>query len=141
MRVSRSEVQRFYEIEAVRNKKAQQNKAKAAQSLVWILEDDEWAAILAILAGVPEQNEEEKFYKQRLKMIIYLLYFTGVRVSELVHCDWSHFKKVRGNWWLYVIGKGSKQGKIPINDALLIAMAEPLIGHAVGNNGYRQAQT
>ena len=107
-----------------RNKKAQKNKATAAQSLVRILEDDEWSAILTILAESPEQNEQEKFYKQRLKMIIYLLYFTGIRVSELVHCDWNHFKKVRGNWWLYVIGKGSKQGKIPINDALFIAIAE-----------------
>lgn len=89
-----------------------------------ILEDDEWAAILTVLEELPEEDALEAFKKKRLKMIVYLLYFLGLRVSELVSLNWNSFKKLRQGWWLFVIGKGGKPGKVPVNDELFIALAE-----------------
>ncbi len=110
-------------LQLIRNRKRRQD-LREKPTLERILEDDEWAAILNILEELPEQEKTARFKKKRLKLIVYLLYFLGLRVSELVSLNWNSFKKLRQDWWVFVVGKGSKMGKIPVNDELFIVLAE-----------------
>jgi integrase len=84
-----------------------------------ILETDEWHAILDVLENLPEKENKERLYKIRLKLLVYMLYFLGIRISELEQSTWQSFRKINEQWWFFVKGKGGKLGKIPVNDELL----------------------
>jgi integrase len=36
--------------------------------------------------------------------------------------SWNAFRQIENEWWFYVIGKGDKVGRIPVNDELLRAI-------------------
>lgn len=83
---------------------------------------DEWDALLDTLEQLPEGTEGEKFAKARLTFIIHILYFLGLRINELVTHNWNAFRQIENDWWFYVVGKGDKVGRIPVNDELLRAI-------------------
>ncbi len=84
-----------------------------------ILALDEWNAILNALENLPEDNRHQLDEKERLRFLVHILYFLGLRVTELVNHTWKSFRKEQDKWWFYVMGKGGKLGKIPVNDALM----------------------
>ncbi len=84
-----------------------------------ILTRDEWAAVLDTLETLPEETPHQKDEKERLRFIVHMLYFLGLRVGELVSHTWRAFRQEEGHWWFYVVGKGNKVGKIPVNDSLM----------------------
>lgn len=87
-----------------------------------ILELDEWQAILQTLKYMPEKNTREIAEKERLTFIIKILFFLGLRINELETHTWNAFRKINGDWWFLVKGKGNKLGKIPVNDELMDAV-------------------
>lgn len=87
-----------------------------------ILEDTEWQAILKALSAYPESNSRERDEKYRLEFLVKILYFLGIRISELESHKWNSFRSVEGKWWFFVLGKGDKLAKIPVNDPLLSAI-------------------
>ena len=60
----------------------------------------------------------------RNKLIVYLLLYTGVRVSELVNIKTSDFDLLTGE--LKILGKGNKYREIPLNKKLLKVLKEYL---------------
>jgi integrase len=89
-----------------------------------ILTIDEWHTMLDTLDNYPESIPSEKNEKERLKFLIAILYLLGLRVNELAtHC-WNAFRNVDNQWWFYVMGKGDKLARIPVNDELLRAMIQ-----------------
>jgi len=89
-----------------------------------ILEFDEWYTLLDTLEELPESNSRQKLDKARLRLAVYLLYFLGIRISELEKSTWNAFRELNDKWWFFVIGKGGKIGKIPVNDELLNSIKE-----------------
>lgn len=89
-----------------------------------MLSIDEWHRMLDILDQFPEQSWEEKKEKARLIFIVNILYFLGLRINELATHTWHAFRKIEDKWWFYVLGKGDKIGKIPVNDELLHAIIQ-----------------
>lgn len=89
-----------------------------------ILDSDEWYAILDTLEEMPESRPHELDEKMRLKFIIHMLFFLGLRISELTSHCWNAFRCEDGRWWFYVVGKGDKLGKIPVNDSLMETVKE-----------------
>lgn len=87
-----------------------------------ILEIDEWHALLNTLENLPDKELKEKLEKERLRFLITILYFLGLRINELATHTWNAFRKVDDRWWFFVIGKGDKHAKIPVNDELLRAV-------------------
>ena len=83
-----------------------------------ILTPDEWRAILATLDNLNETTSDEKAHKYRLRFIVMMLYFLGLRVSELTSHSWSAFQQCNGLWWFLVRGKGGKLGKVPVHHQL-----------------------
>lgn len=103
-----------------------------------ILEPDEWYAILDALESMPEATPHQIDDKMRLGFIIHMLYFLGLRISELTtHC-WNAFRCEENRWWFYVVGKGNKLGKIPVNDELLESI-KTFRRHLCFNSPYPQS--
>jgi integrase len=84
-----------------------------------ILSPRQWGLIIETLEQMPESNYTEKREKYRTKMIIAMLYYLGMRVSDLVNATWSSFKTIHDNWWIEVIGKGAKRAVLPVATKLL----------------------
>lgn len=84
-----------------------------------ILTPEDWHCMLDTLDNMPISTEGLKNEKERLKFIVHILYFLGLRVNELVTHAWNAFRKADDEWWFYVIGKGDKPGRIPVNQELL----------------------
>lgn len=89
-----------------------------------ILEEDEFQAILNAAYNLPEIPKHKSDDKQRIIFLIKILYFLGLRIHELETHTWSSFKQLQGKWWFFVLGKGNKLGKIPVNDELLSAVVQ-----------------
>ena len=89
-----------------------------------ILEIDEWHSLLDTLKNLPDEQLNEKHEKQRLQFLVTVLYFLGLRINELATHSWNAFRKIDDKWWFYVLGKGDKLAKIPVNDTLLRAIIE-----------------
>lgn len=89
-----------------------------------ILTIEEWHAMIDVMESWPESTLNEKKEKERLIFIIYMLYFLGLRVSELTSHHWNAVRKIDDQWWFYVRGKGDKIGRVPINDNLLRAIVK-----------------
>jgi integrase len=87
-----------------------------------ILEADEWHALLDTLDALTDKNTKEAQEKERLRFLITILYFLGLRINELATHTWNSFRKIDDRWWFFVIGKGDKLAKIPVNDDLLRAV-------------------
>ncbi len=88
---------------------------------VWarMLEADEWNAIQEILQNLPESSTWEQRYKTRTQLLFALLYLLGLRIHEAANATWGSFRKLNGNWWFFVKGKGGNLGHVPVNDQLL----------------------
>ncbi len=85
-----------------------------------ILNEEEWQAILCVLNNIREEDDKiEKFKKNRLKFLVYTLYFLGLRIDELSRSTWNAFRKINDKWWFFIRGKGDKLGKVPINTSYL----------------------
>lgn len=83
---------------------------------------DEWHTMLDTLENFSESTSTEKNEKARLIFLVKILYFLGLRINELATHTWNAFRKVENDWWFYVMGKGDKIGRIPVNDELLRAV-------------------
>lgn len=101
---------------------SQQKQSSTLNLQKRILEPNEWHVMLDVLDSLSEETLEQKNEKIRLTFLIKILYFTGLRINELASHYWNAFRKIDENWWFFVIGKGDKPGKIPVNDELLRAI-------------------
>jgi integrase len=86
------------------------------------LAPDEWQAMLETMDNYPEETYEQQCEKERLKFLVTILFCLGLRVSELVEHHWNAFRKHQELWWFYLVGKGGKPARIPVNDDLLRAI-------------------
>lgn len=88
---------------------------------VWerILEDDEWQVVQQVLQELPSNTKDAINTKERTKFLFALLYFLGLRISEVANSTWGAFRMIRDEWWFFVEGKGGKFGHIPVNPQLL----------------------
>jgi site-specific recombinase XerD len=83
-----------------------------------VFDDMQWAALVAELQGDDASPERE-----RERFLVALLYFLALRVGELTTHTMGDFRQVRDRWSFFVLGKGHKPAEIPVNDALLTALA------------------
>lgn len=74
----------------------------------------EWAVIAKVMA--PE-NFEQTFEGQRDRVILELLYNTGIRVSELIGLKHGAIDAIRSE--IKVLGKGNKERFIPVGSRIL----------------------
>lgn len=114
----------FNPISLMKKKNRQNVNSEQLRIRVWerILEPDEWQMLWETLLQLPEDSQESLLEKERLRFLVLILYFLGLRIHELANHHWGAFCKIRSSWWFFVKGKGDKLGKIPVNDQLLAAV-------------------
>lgn len=116
----------YHPLRLAKNLKRQNNYSEEQKIKVQerILESDELCAIIDAAYSLPDGSRHEQDDKHRIIFLIKVLFFLGLRVHELETHTWSAFRQVNGKWWCFVLGKGKKLGKIPVNDELLEAMVQ-----------------
>lgn len=66
---------------------------------------------------------EDPRHRARCRWVFTLLYLTMGRISEAIGATMGDFYRAPSRhgtvWWLHVIGKGNKEGDIPVTDELL----------------------
>jgi len=87
-----------------------------------MLSQDEWQAMLKTMHAMPEATNKERDEKARVIFLVSILFLLGLRIDELARHAWNAFRKVDDLWWFYVVGKGDKPARIPVNNALLKAV-------------------
>jgi site-specific recombinase XerD len=88
------------------------------------LELNEIHAVLDALSDYPVNNDKQKFQIIRARYIILLLFYTGLRISEVANHEMKHFIQREDRWFLRVIGKGKKLREIPVPHELLDALSK-----------------
>jgi site-specific recombinase XerD len=72
------------------------------------------------IADILRQPNRTTLEGKRDYAILFLMIFTGLRRNEVCELKKSNFQKEGKKVWLFVIGKGGKQRKIPIRNLELI---------------------
>ena len=79
------------------------------------LEQPLWAWLWQWLNQPSHSNDARLVYEgARRRFIFSFAYLLAPRVSEMANAQMSDFHEVEGRWWWRVIGKGSKQARIPV---------------------------
>lgn len=77
--------------------------------------EGEWALVQAVAEGLEWGHGWTQPAAQRLGFVLDVGYATGLRASELVGVTLGQLRvDGHGDWWLYVVGKGSKPGKVAL---------------------------
>lgn len=76
--------------------------------------------MLLAAENMPASTPSAALRRARARFLVQAFYLTAVRLSELASAD---MRSVRcddaGAWWLHVLGKGRRHGKVPVPAALL----------------------
>jgi site-specific recombinase XerD len=92
------------------------------------LELNEIHAVLNALSDYPVNNDKQIFQVIRARYIILLLFYTGLRISEVANHSMQHFIQREDRWFLRVTGKGKKLREIPVPYELLEALSQFRLG-------------
>ena len=87
-----------------------------------LLEKDSYDFLLGHLQRMPTETPRQIAHAERARWVITLYYQTALRLREVSTGNMGNFRLLRGNWWLSVIGKGNKPGKVPVTPTLLDAL-------------------
>jgi integrase/recombinase XerC len=82
------------------------------QEIIWIT-----------LNSYPLKTEKERQEYERIRWMIIFLYGTALRISELVSHTMGSIQSIGGNQWvMQVLGKGGKEGTIPMSEEVMHAL-------------------
>ena len=88
----------------------------------------EWQLIRSIADGLEWSYGWQEKAAQRLRFILDFAYATGLRASELVGATLGAIEKdSRGDYWLHVMGKGQKIGKVVLPPMAKLALEQYLV--------------
>lgn len=82
-----------------------------------------WDEVLRLVDDWPRSTARECQRYERARWVLRFLYETALRVSEAAAACEGDFQRVRGRWWLHVVGKGGVEGGIPLSDGLMADFA------------------
>ena len=91
-----------------------------SQAIERYLEQPLWAWLWQWLNQPLSSNDDRLIYEDaRRRFIFSFAYLLAPRISEMASAQMDDFHEVEGRWWWSVIGKGSKQARIPVPDDML----------------------
>jgi len=105
-----------------RRKRKLQPQADQAINQQRYLDHKTWQLLKIHLNQQPQETPKQINHYQRNQFLFHLLYLMAPRVSEVSSHSMNSFRLYRGQWWWFVLGKGEKQGKVPVGDEMLAAL-------------------
>jgi len=100
---------------AVRAEKPKTDKQKVER----FLDEETWAAFQDAIEMMPKGTKDETDQYERAKFLSSLMLFLAPRASELAAGKMNSFKSDGKLWWWHVVGKGSKEAKVPVVQDML----------------------
>lgn len=98
---------------------ARKRRPKLRAEIERYFERELWDWLLEYIERLPKRTEREGQTYQRIKFLAGFMFLTGLRISEMAAATTAHLRHKRGAWWLRVLGKGNKDGEVPLTgDAL-----------------------
>jgi len=97
---------------------------RAARRTERALDEIQWLAVLQSIDELPQATDAERYYYERALFMMQLFFHLGARIGEIATHKMQHFVRTpQGDWEWSVMGKGGKQAEVPVNGALLAALA------------------
>lgn len=93
-----------------------------AQTIERFLDQDLWQFVLGFVDRLPRETHGQRARQERVRYLLSFFYLLGPRISEVATHTMGSFVERRGKWWWHVIGKGSKEAYIPVNQEMLAAL-------------------
>jgi site-specific recombinase XerD len=81
------------------------------------IERDVLDNLISGLEALPDENHNDFVLKERALFTVKFLYLTGLRRNEFANLNWNDIYKQRGHYWIRVVGKGRREGDVPLNKA------------------------
>ena len=81
-----------------------------------------WNYLKTYISDLPRETSRQIAVYERTRFLFYFLYLLAPRVSEVAAHPMNSFREYRGKWWWFVVGKGNKKAKVPVNDEMLDAL-------------------
>lgn len=92
----------------------------------------EWQLIRGVADGLEWSYGWQEKAAQRLRFILDFAYATGLRASELVGATLGAIEKDgHGDYWLHVMGKGQKIGKVALPPMAKLALEQYLVSRGL----------
>lgn len=88
----------FNPLTLMRKRHTRKNQTSSLALQERMLDLDEWHAMLDTLDGLPEDEKNDKAEKERLRFLVSILYFLGLRIHELATHTWRAFRRVENQW-------------------------------------------
>tara|TARA_R110000868_G_scaffold8205_7_gene42706 strand:- start:8918 stop:10102 length:1185 start_codon:yes stop_codon:yes gene_type:complete len=89
-----------------------------------VLEPKLWDHFIHTLHTMPDGSPHERDEKCRMTLLVYCLFYLGLRPIELARQPMNNFYQVKGEWWYRVVGKGDKAATLPVPDTLMRALKQ-----------------
>lgn len=79
--------------------------------------------LYAAADALPCHHPTELMRQARARFIVTAYYLSAARLAELASADMGSFHRDRhGKWWLHLMGKGRRKGKVPATAELISAL-------------------
>jgi site-specific recombinase XerD len=93
-----------------------------------VFTEGEWAVIRAVADSLEWSHGWQLPGAQRLRFLLDFAYATGLRVSELVGATLGQIETdAHGDYWLKLVGKGNKVGKVALPPLARSALNQSLV--------------
>ena len=87
------------------------------------LDDSMWAAVNEAVEAMKSDDPDKNHDYERARFVCAFLYLLAPRVAEMETHTMNCFREVRGLWWWHVVGKGSKEARVPLPEDMVSALA------------------
>lgn len=77
-------------------------------------DDEQWALVLQALDVMPEETPGQRNRKARFRFVIRFGYAMGLRIGEQLTHSHADVKRLKGEWFLDVIGKGRRARRLSL---------------------------
>lgn len=101
------------------------------------LSQEAWTWVLSYIESMPKESSAGLRKYERLRYLFHFLYLLAPRAAEIIENKMGSFTCSEGRWWWKVIGKGDKQGNVPVTSEMLAALNRYRI--SIGLSAYPSA--
>ena len=77
-------------------------------------DDEQWPLVLKALDEMPEETPGQRNRKARFRFVIRFGYAMGLRIGEQLTHSHADIKRLKGEWFLDVIGKGRRARRLSL---------------------------
>lgn len=103
---------------------ARKHSSAPAKTIERYLERDAWQVLSEHIETLSRATPRAEAHYHRARFVFRFLYLTGLRREEFVSVRCKDIKSRHGKYFLHVLGKGNKEGLVPLNNDAVTSIRE-----------------